>query len=260
MEKYLVDLFVTSAQEQVRVPGWLIRLCLSIFGTPIGKALRLDMVKDVLQGYELQGKRVLDVGCGVGDLSFMFAGHGANVVGIELDAKKVARATKIAEQWHFDELRFIARDALTIEQMNLGQFDAIFCIAVLEHVQDDFGLLRQMQSVLRPGGILVLQVPSARRKIIPAVEAEDGHVRLGYIPEDMPKLLADMGFRLIKLRTWDPLGLFYYWYKFSRIVPGPKGRGRLFTVLAPLFITLIRLTTALIKRPGTELCLLAVKE
>ena len=261
MEKYLVDLFVASARRQSpRVPGWVVRLYLSIFSPPLGKTIRLDMARDMLKGYEIKGKRVLDVGCGIGDLSFMLAERGATIVGIELDAQKVAAANDIARRWRFDSLRFIAGDVTKLEQMGLGQFDAVFCLALLEHVQDDVALLQQMASALRPGGIFIMEVPSALRKTIPEVEAEDGHMRPGYLLDEVPDLLENAGFRIVKQQTKDPLGLFYHWCKLSRLVRGSSARGRLFALLAPIFIPLIRLTSVLIKRPGTELCFLAVKQ
>ena len=125
MEKYLVDLFVASAQEQMRAPKALLRLYLSLFSPPLGKTLRLDMVKDMLTGQDLHGKRVLDVGCGIGDLSFLLAQRGAEVIGVELDEQKVARASSIARKWHFTGLRFLATDVTKLDQMSLGQFDAI---------------------------------------------------------------------------------------------------------------------------------------
>jgi hypothetical protein len=103
-------------------------------------------------------------------------------------------------------------------------------------------------------------VPSARRKTIPEVEAADGHMRSGYIFEEVPKLLASTGFLVIKQRSMDPLGLIYYWFVCSRLIPGAKAQRWLFAAIAPLFITLIRLTSAFIKRPGAELCFLAIKD
>jgi SAM-dependent methyltransferase len=260
MEQYIVDLFVTSAREQVCAPAWLLRLYLSIFSPPLGKTLRLDMVKSLLSNQHLEGKRVLDVGCGIGDLSFILSAHGAQVTGIELDPQKVARASSIAQRWHFERLRFLVGDVRKLDQMNLGQFDAIFCIALLEHVQDDVTLLRQLQAMLRPGGIFVLEVPSALRKTIAEVEAADGHVRAGYIFEDVPALLEHAGFSVKKRCSMDPLGLTYYWFVCSRLIPIRIVQRWLFAALGPLFIALIRLTSALIKRPGYELCFLAVKE
>ena len=260
MEKYMLDLFAENIQTQRQIPAWMVRLYLSFFQPPLGKTLRLDMVKDVLQSYQFAGKRVLDVGCGIGDLSFLMAARGAEVVGVELDEEKVERATAIARRWKFQQLRFIAGDVMRLDQMGLGQFDVITCIALLEHIQQDEALLTQMLSLLRPGGLLVVEVPSATRKTIPEVEAADGHVRPGYFSDQLGTLLKRVGFRVKKRRTLDPLGLNYYWFRISRLMPGAKARLWLFAALGPLFLTLIRLTSALFKGHGAELCFLAVAD
>lgn len=260
MEQYLVDLFVSSAREEMHVPPWVMRLYLALFSPPLGKTVRLDLVKTLLQGQELQGKRVLDVGCGIGDLAFILAARGADVTAVELDARKVACSTNVAQRWHFDRLRFVTGDVTNLEQMNLGQFDVIFCIALLEHIQEDGLLLRQLHSMLHPGGLFVLEVPSALRRTIAEVEAADGHVRPGYTFDEVPELLERTGFRLQKRRSMDPLGLNYYWFVSSRLIPLKKVQRLLFAALAPLFITLIRLTSAWVKRPGAELCFLATKD
>jgi 2-polyprenyl-6-hydroxyphenyl methylase/3-demethylubiquinone-9 3-methyltransferase len=266
MKPYLLDLFVASAKAHTRTPDWIIRLYLSIFEPPLGKTLRLDLVNALLRQYgcDLRGKRVLDVGCGIGDLGFILAERGAHVIGVELDPRKVEYANKIALKWSFPEerLRFIAGDVCELEQMGLGQFDAVFCLALLEHVEDDMGLLRQIHHLLHPDGFLMLEVPSATRRTIPEVEAEDGHVRPGYSFKEMPGLLARAGFCLNATQTIDPLGLKYHWLAFSRVFPGRTARGQLFAILAPLFIPLIRLTSVIVKRPeaGAELCFIAIKE
>src|SRR5207253_7721460 len=146
--------------KQVQAPTWILRLYFALFSPPLGKTLRTDMVKRLLRDQNMQGKRVLDVGCGIGDLSFILAARGADAIGIELDAQKVACANSIAQRWHFEHLCFLMGDVTRLEQMKLGQFDAIFCIALLEHIQDDRMLLRQLQAMLRPGGIFVLEVPN----------------------------------------------------------------------------------------------------
>ena len=265
MKPYLLDLFVVAAKERTRTPGWIVRSYLSIFEPPLGKTLRLDLVNALLRQnrHDLRGKRVLDVGCGIGDLGFILAEQGAQVIGVELDTGKVERANQIALKWNFPEekLRFVAGDVAELERMDLGQFDAIFCVALLEHVQDDIGLLHQMHHLLRSGGFLMLEVPSARRKTIPEMEVEDGHVRPGYFFEEVPGLLAQAGFRVKAAQTVDPLGLRYRWSVLSRLLPGRTARGQLFALLAPLFIPLIRLTSAIVKKPeaGAELCFLATK-
>jgi|SRR5690348_7467493 len=259
MEPYLADLFVASAHDQrLRAPGWLLRVYLHLFGPPLMKPLRVRMAERLVKRCDWRGARVLDVGCGIGDLGFRLAARGAEVVGVELDAAKVAYAARVRDNWGFRNLRFIAADATHIERLGLGRFDAAFCLAVLEHVEDDIGLLRQVAALLRPGGLLVLEVPNAARRTIPEVEASDGHARPGYHPWKVEVLLAAAGLRLVSSCSLDPLGLSYYWWRCS--LPGSRVDRWLYTALAPLFQALIRVTSAVIKRPGSELCFLATHD
>jgi SAM-dependent methyltransferase len=258
MEPYLTDLFVASAHDQrLRAPGWLLRAYLHLFGPPLMKPLRVRMAERLVKGYDWRGARVLDVGCGIGDLGFRLAARGADVVGVELDPAKVAYASRVRDRWGFRKLRFIAADATHIERLGIGRCDAAFCLAVLEHVEDDIGLLRQVAALLRPGGLFVLEVPNANRQTILEVEVADGHARPGYHPWKVEALLATAGLRLVSACSLDPLGLSYYWWRCS--LPGSRVDRWLYTALAPLFQTLIRLTSAVIKRPGSELCFLAIR-
>lgn len=259
MEPYLADLFVASAHDQrLRAPEWLLRAYLHLFGPPLMKPLRVRMAERLVKGRDWRGARVLDVGCGIGDLGFRLAVRGADVVGVELDPAKVTYASRVRDRWGFRNLHFIAGDATRLGQLGLGRFDAAFCLALLEHVEDDIGLVRQIAALLRPGGLLVVEVPSAARRTIPEVEASDGHARPGYHPWKVEVLLAAAGLRLVSACSLDPLGLSYFWWRCS--LPGSRVDRWLYTALAPLFQTLIRLTSASIKRPGSELCFLAVRD
>ncbi len=260
MKKYLVDLYEAQAADQhLKAPKWMFRTYLAVFPVPLGKTLRIDMVKEFLSGHDIKGKRILDVGCGIGDLSFMLSDQGAGeVIGVELDQHKVDEANKIAKRWNMQHLTFYQGDVTKLDQMGLGEFDYIFCLAVMEHIKDDIGLLRQMQSMLRPGGYFVMQVPSADRRTVAEKEEADGHERPGYHYAEVPKILSSAGLRPTKQRTMDPYGLMYYWSSWSR--PGSKRYNWRFATFAPFFITAIRVTSALNKRPGAELGFMAVKE
>ena len=56
-------------------------------------------VEKLVEGLDVQGKRVLDIGCGLGGPAFVFAQRfGANVVGIDLEELLIERALKRADE------------------------------------------------------------------------------------------------------------------------------------------------------------------
>ena len=85
------------------------------------------------------GDRVLDVGCGAGQLARDLARTGAEVVGIDFNAESIARA----EADRQDGLSFFLADAT--EQLPPGRFTAIALSNVLEHIDDRVGFLTKLK-------------------------------------------------------------------------------------------------------------------
>ncbi|MBX5449904.1 class I SAM-dependent methyltransferase [Thermogemmatispora sp.] len=263
MKRYLRELFAEAAAEELRLPRWLVHLYLALLEPPLGKTIRLDLLRSVLRGYSVRGERWLDLGCGIGDLTLRLAACGAKAVGIERDEHKVARATAVASRAGLYSARFLAADVCRLRELELGLFDGVCCLAILEHIWDDLALLREIAAVLRPGGLLVLQVPAAGRKLLPAAEREDGHVRPGYTVPEMYALLEACNFRVARYDSRDPLNLMYYWclcaWLLAGVFSGRRLRGPCFAALAPLFLPLIRFSSRCIRRAGSELAFLAVR-
>jgi 2-polyprenyl-6-hydroxyphenyl methylase / 3-demethylubiquinone-9 3-methyltransferase len=110
--------------------------------------LRLQLI-DELAG--LQGKRVVDVGCGGGILSESMSARGADVTGIDLGEK----ALKVAELHRLESgakvnYRLIEVEALAQEQP--GSFDVVTCMEMLEHVPDPAAVVRACATLVKPGG------------------------------------------------------------------------------------------------------------
>ena len=111
--------------------------------------LRLDWI-DQLAG--LKGKRVVDVGCGGGILAESMARRGADVLGIDLADKPLKVAQLHAMEAGVANLayRSVAAEALAEEQP--GQFDAVTCMEMLEHVPDPASIVRACRQMAKPGG------------------------------------------------------------------------------------------------------------
>ncbi len=100
----------------------------------------------------LEGRRVLDVGCGGGILADAMARKGADVLGIDLATKslKVAQLHALEAQTPRVSYREISAEALAAEQP--AGFDIVTCMEMLEHVPDPASIVAACAQLVRPGG------------------------------------------------------------------------------------------------------------
>ena len=111
--------------------------------------LRLDWITGLVP---LEGKRVLDVGCGGGILADSMARRGAEVLGIDLATKalKVAQLHALEAETQGVIYREISAEALAAEQP--GSFDVVTCMEMLEHVPDPSSIVKACAGLVKPGG------------------------------------------------------------------------------------------------------------
>jgi SAM-dependent methyltransferase len=96
--------------------------------------------------------RMLDVGCGFGDLMLSFARKGWDVEGVDTSAVAVDAANR----------RGLVVHAGALEDLDLPRdaYDLITMRHVLEHVHDPVALLQRTHTLLKPDGELIVQVPN----------------------------------------------------------------------------------------------------
>lgn len=119
--------------------------------------LRLNYILQHSNG--LNGKKVLDVGCGGGILSESMAKSGANVTGIDMSPQPLA----VAKQHAQDNNLIIDYQQSTIEdflqqhqQRQAEKFDVITCMEMLEHVPDPLSIIHSCRQLLKPDGVLFM--------------------------------------------------------------------------------------------------------
>lgn len=112
--------------------------------------LRLNWINQHSHG--LQGKKVLDVGCGGGILSESMARLGATVLGIDMGKAPltVARLHAEKEQVEGIEYQQIPVEKLATEQPE--QYDIVTCMEMLEHVPDPASIIKACYQLVKPGG------------------------------------------------------------------------------------------------------------
>ena len=104
----------------------------------------------------VQGKRILDVGCGSGKFVVECAKKGAKVVGVDV-SEEMVRLAENACRMNGVTAEFIVGD---IHDLQLNGFDVCVCLGVVEYFQDPEPLIRKIFHAVVPGGRIVMSVPS----------------------------------------------------------------------------------------------------
>ncbi|HAJ43694.1 MAG: bifunctional 2-polyprenyl-6-hydroxyphenol methylase/3-demethylubiquinol 3-O-methyltransferase UbiG [Alcanivorax sp.] len=110
--------------------------------------LRLNYIDERLG---LPGKRVIDIGCGGGLLSEGMARRGATVTGIDLGEAPLAVARLHADKSGV-EVEYLQVLAEEIAEQRAGEYDAVTCLEMLEHVPDPASVIRACAKLVKPGG------------------------------------------------------------------------------------------------------------
>lgn len=110
--------------------------------------LRLDYIRSVV---DLNGKRVLDVGCGGGLLSEGMARAGARVTGVEPGEAAVGAARAHLEVSGLD-VDYRQGEVGDLVPEEAEGFDVVTCMEVLEHVPDPAQVLADCAALVKPGG------------------------------------------------------------------------------------------------------------
>lgn len=173
--------------------------------------LRDGLYADVLAMLEhhAPGKRVLDVGAGIGEFVSAADDAGFEASGIEPSEEAAATA------------RDRGLDVATTDLAGLtgsgGAFDAVVLINVLEHVPDAALTLRQVGTLLADGGVCFVQVPNDFNRLQLAAQEKLGlpswwvavpdHVNY-FSFESLPRLASKLGFETVEISTDFPMEVF----------------------------------------------------
>ena len=105
---------------------------------------------------DVQGRRVLDAGCGNGYLSRMLAGRGAQVVGVEPGQSLFDFAVE-KEAQEPRGIRYVQADLCALPDLG-AKFDAVIASMVLPAIPDWIGAMRACVHALKPGGMFVFSI------------------------------------------------------------------------------------------------------
>lgn len=114
-----------------------------------GLERRLDIIR---RDVPLEGRRILDIGCGVGAFVRRLREFSTEVCGVDIDREHVARGAQ--------EVPGLALAVGEHLPFAADTFDVVLLHEVLEHVTDDEATLRETRRVLRPEGRAVVFCPN----------------------------------------------------------------------------------------------------
>ncbi|MFR3685295.1 MAG: class I SAM-dependent methyltransferase [Enterococcus sp.] len=109
------------------------------------------------------GMRILDVGCGAGEVSFLMQeilGDTSEIVGIDINEELISAAQNIATERGCQHARFFTMDIADAAR-ELGTFDAIIGRRILMYLPDPFQTIKDLITCLKPGGRIVFQESDA---------------------------------------------------------------------------------------------------
>ncbi|TAK77721.1 MAG: methyltransferase domain-containing protein [Dehalococcoidia bacterium] len=122
-----------------------------------GQERRLALIERYVP---LSGKRVLDLGCGLGEYVRAFARRGAKVLGSDIATARLVEARARAAAAATDGVEGFLAAAGEALPFRDGCLDLIVLNEVIEHVADDRETLREVARVLAPGGTCILYAPN----------------------------------------------------------------------------------------------------
>jgi SAM-dependent methyltransferase len=125
---------------------------------------RLARLSAVVGRHAWAGDRVLDLGCGTGELARSLGAAGLRVTGCDISRQMLQRAARDRA----------ARDSVGWVRLDPGwrslpfaaaRFDVVVASSVLEYVAEPATVLRECARVLRPGGVVLYTVPDLRHPV-----------------------------------------------------------------------------------------------
>ncbi len=182
------------------------------------------------------GQRLLEVGCGIGNMTGYFLDREL-LVGIDrLPASVEYTRQRFKDHANVEIFQGDIVDPDILPRLKPYRFDTAICINVLEHIREDGRALRHIWQTLKPDGRLLLLVP-AGKYMYGTLDQALGHFRR-YERAELGERVREAGFHLIQLRYMNLAGI-PGWYLNSRILKRhllPQSQLRWFDRLAPFFI------------------------
>ena len=135
----------------------------------------------------------------------------------------------------YDE-RFSYQTADLVSFVPNLKYDLVIAIDILEHIEDDLGVLRNFREAMNPDGVLIISTPS---ELDEAARFTAEHVRPGYDKAALENKLQDCGFQISESRyTYGKCGALA-WKLLMKYPLQALGKSKLSAILLPFYYLLV---------------------
>jgi SAM-dependent methyltransferase len=177
----------------------------------VGKRFKWRQLDPIFESLRLNPDAILDAGSGDAAFVYYLADRypGAQVLAADLDSELISACSAARPPRFANRVSFICSDFAGLPD---ARFDLITALDVLEHIVDDAGAVADLARSMRPGGTLLVHVPTDRWTTFggtvhlvadeDAWKINEGHVRQGYTMESLHGLLRAAGLSVDRM---DPL-------------------------------------------------------
>ena len=119
-----------------------------------GKEAMYFAVKEILKQNTDKSQKILEVGSGLGYLTYAIAREGYNIRGLDISMDAIEKAEKQFGKY------YICEDVYQYALANNGKFDVVILTEVIEHVPDPSGFSNVLLDLLKPGGKIIISTPN----------------------------------------------------------------------------------------------------
>ena len=156
------------------------------------------------------GRRVLEIGAGIGNLSRCLAGRRELYVASDIDEEHLARlSTRLQHRPNFRAVTCDLSRAADFGEL-AGRFDSVICLNVLEHVEDDRAGLANIHTALMPGGRAIVLVPDGM-EVYGELDRVLGHVRR-YSQTELEAKAREAGFEVERVFGFNHVTRPGWWF------------------------------------------------